>query len=68
MAEPLLYLGFIGLMRERIRGSGGAQRMDAQPVYFGADTGFKSVLPHNILIHRRGIERAVELARAACNG
>src|ERR1700730_18306514 len=54
MTEPFLHFGDIGLMREGIRGGGGAQRMDAQPVYFGADASFQSILPHDILIHRGG--------------
>jgi hypothetical protein len=54
MTEPFLHFGDLGLMREGIRGGGGAQRMDAQPVYFGADASFQSILPHDILIHRGG--------------
>jgi len=64
VAEPLLDLGDIGLMRERGRGRRCAQRMDTEAVHFGADTGLQPILPHSISISRRGIERAVELARA----
>jgi len=64
MAEPFLDLGDIGLMREGICGGSSPQRVYAQPVHFGADASFQSILPNNILIHRGGIERAIEAARA----
>src|SRR5229473_5856470 len=48
VAEPLLDLSDIGLMRQRIGGGSGTQRMDAEAVHFGADAGFQSVLSHNI--------------------
>jgi hypothetical protein len=38
--------------------------MDAQTIHLSADAGFQSILSHNILIHRGGIERAVEFAGA----
>src|SRR5713226_4009627 len=43
VSEPLLNLGDIRFMRERISGGGGAQRMHAKAVYFGADTGLQAV-------------------------
>ncbi len=64
MPKPLLDLGNIGLVRQRIGGSRGPQRMDAKAVHLSADAGLQSILPHNILIHRGGIERAVEIAGA----
>ena len=59
MAEPILDLRDIGLMGESVRGRCRAQRMDAQPIHFGADTGLQTILPYNILIHRGRIERAI---------
>ncbi len=64
VAEPLLDLSDIGLMRQRIGGGSGTQRMDAEAVHFGADPSFQSIFSHNISIHRGGIERAVEVAGA----
>ena len=64
MAKPLLDLGDIGIVRERIGGGGGAQRMHTQPDDFGADAGFSPVFDDNVAVHRAGIERPVETAGA----
>jgi hypothetical protein len=50
-------------MRECVGGSGGAERMYAEAVHFGADTGLESILPNNIPIDRSRIERAVRARR-----
>ena len=48
-------------VREGVGGSSGSQRMDAEPIHFGTDASFHTIFPHNILIHRVGIEWPVEL-------
>ena len=63
MAEPLLDLGDIGLVRKRVGGGRCAQGVHAEPVYFGADTGLQPIFPHNISIDGSGVERAIELPR-----
>lgn len=60
MAEPLLNLGDIGLMRERVGSRGGAQRMHAQPIDFGADAGLQAVMAHDVAVDRGGIEGSVQ--------
>src|SRR5229473_1509337 len=42
VAEPFLDLGYIGLMVERVRGRGGAQRMNTEPVHLGADASLET--------------------------
>src|SRR5579863_10696942 len=55
VAEPLLDLGDIGLMGERVSGRRGAQRMDAQPIHFRADAGFQAIFLHDVTVERRRI-------------
>ena len=43
VVEPFLDLRDIGLVRERVCGRRGAQRMHAQPVDFGADARLQAV-------------------------
>src|SRR6266851_5551342 len=38
--------------------------MDTKAIHFSADAGLQAIFAHNILIHRGGIERAVEVAGA----
>ena len=64
VAKPFLHLGDVSLVRERIRGRRGAQRVHAQPVYLGADAGLKAVFSHDVAVDGAGIERPVEIARA----
>ena len=65
VAEPFLDLGDIGLVRQRVSGRRGAQRMHAQPVDFGADARLQAVFAQDIAVHRRGIERPVQFLRGA---
>jgi len=64
VAEPLLNFRDVRLVGERVRGRRCAQRMHAEAVYLSADTGFQPIFPHNILIHRVGIEWPIELLGA----
>jgi hypothetical protein len=43
VAEPLLYLHDIAVVRQRIRNGRRAQRTEAQAVQFGFDAGFEAV-------------------------
>jgi hypothetical protein len=64
VAEPFLDLGDICLMRKRVGGRGGTQRMHTEAVHFGADAGRAAVFQDDVVADRTGIERPVELARA----
>jgi len=57
MAQPLLDLGDIGLIREHVRGGHGARLMHAEAVHFDADAGFKAVFQDDVAVDRGGIER-----------
>src|SRR5712692_8494434 len=50
MAEPLLHLGDIGLVVERVGRCRGAQRMHTQPIYFRADAGLQPIFHDDIAI------------------
>jgi hypothetical protein len=56
MAKPLLHLGDIGLVRERVGRRRGAQRMHTQAVNLGVDAGFPAIFLHDIPIDRCRIE------------
>ena len=64
MAEPLLDLGNIGIVRQSIGGGRRAQRMDTEAVDFGADAGFPAVFDDDVAVDRSWIERPVEAAGA----
>jgi len=64
MAEPLLDLGDVGIVRQGIGSGRCAQRVNAQPDNFGTDARFSSVFAHDVAVHRTGIEVPVETAGA----
>src|SRR5437762_2627707 len=65
MAEPLLDLGDVGLVREGVGSSGGAQGVHAQAVHFGADAGGQAVMANDVPVDGSGIERAIQFFGSA---
>ena len=51
MPQPLLHLGNIRVMRERIGGSGGAQRMYAETMHVSVDAHECAVVSDDFLIY-----------------
>jgi hypothetical protein len=60
MAEPFLDLGDVGFVRERVGGGGGAQRMHAEAVDFGADAPLQAVFARDVAVGRGGFEGPLE--------
>jgi hypothetical protein len=49
--QPLLYLGNVRVVGERIGGGCGAQRMHTETVHIGVDAHYGPVMLDNLLIH-----------------
>ena len=65
MTEPLLHFGDIRLVRECVRGGGGAERMHAQSVNLGVDASGQALMPHDVPVDRCWVKRPVQLFRRA---
>ena len=63
MSKPLLDLGNIGLVQERIRRGRGPHGMHAEPVHFDVQARGLPIFPHYVAIDGIRVERPRELAR-----
>jgi hypothetical protein len=52
IAQPLLHLGNVCVMHQRIRGGRGTQRVHAEAMDIGIDTDHGTVMLHNPLVDR----------------
>jgi len=65
MPKPFLNLGDIGLVRERVGGGRGAQRVHAQAVHLAVDARREPVMADDVAIDRSAIERSAQSFRCA---
>jgi hypothetical protein len=56
MPEPYLHLGHVGLMGERIGGSGGPQRVRAEAGEFLGEAALATVTPHDVPIREYRVQ------------
>jgi hypothetical protein len=52
VAEPLLDLGNISLVRARVGRDGAGQRLDAEVVHYGADAGPQALFQDDVVADR----------------
>ncbi len=64
MAEPLLHLGDIRIMREGIGRRSCPHRMDAQTIHLDGEACLSAVLLHHVAVDRVGVYGLVELTGA----
>lgn len=65
VAQPLLHLGNVGLMCERVGRRRRAQRVHADPVHLLCQPDLIAIVAHDLSLHRSGLEWLPELAAAA---
>jgi hypothetical protein len=65
VAEPLLDIGNVGLVRKGVSCGRCPQRVDAKAVHLAVDAGFEAVITHDVAIDRSRIERPIQLFRGA---
>ena len=56
VSQPLLHLGNVRVMRQRIGGGRGTQRMHAETMHIGIDADHGAVVLHNPLVDRIRME------------
>jgi len=61
VAQPFLDLGDVGLVRERVGGSRGAQGVHAETVHLGTDACLQAVFLDNVAVRRMSTKRRIAL-------